>query len=168
MIRVRPERPADVAAVDAIHRAAFVRADEARIVAELRRGHVEFLSLVAELDGAVAGHVAFSAVRIDGPPAPPAAGLGPLAVRPDVQRRGIGSALVHAGLAACPGNGWRLVFVLGEPAYYSRFGFTLAAPLGLRYESEAFDRGFQVRELAPGALAGCRGLVRYADAFAVG
>jgi predicted N-acetyltransferase YhbS len=54
---------------------------------------------------------------------------------------------------------------VGNPRYYSRFGFVLAAPLGLRYESDAFDSAFQVLELRPGSLAGRRGYVRYHDAF---
>jgi putative acetyltransferase len=57
------------------------------------------------------------------------------------------------------------LFLLGNPAYYGRFGFELAAPRGLHYESHAFDRGFQVLELAPGALEGVRGWVHYHPAF---
>lgn len=83
-----------------------------------------------------------------------------------MQRQGAGSALVRAGLEACVLLGWKAVFLLGNPAYYSRFGFVLAAPLGLRYESESFDSAFQVVELIPEALSGCTGWVRYHDAFA--
>jgi putative acetyltransferase len=57
------------------------------------------------------------------------------------------------------------VFVLGDPSYYSRFGFVLAAPRGFRYESEAFDAAFQVLELEEGVLSGCRGRVRYHPVF---
>jgi putative acetyltransferase len=58
------------------------------------------------------------------------------------------------------------VFLLGEPAYYARFGFVMAAPRGFHYESEAFDAGFQVLELVEGALAGHAGRVLYHPAFA--
>jgi putative acetyltransferase len=101
------------------------------------------------------------------PPAhgPSACGLAPVAVLPRFQGQGIGSALIRSGLSRCRDLDWQVVFVVGEPAYYSRFGFMMAAPLGLHYESEAFDEAFQVRELTRGALANRRGWVRYHAAF---
>jgi len=87
-------------------------------------------------------------------------------VEPAAQASGVGSALVRSGLDACGALGWQAVFLLGDPAYYARFGFELAAPRGLRYGSEAFDAGFQVKELVPGALDGYAGWVRYHEAFA--
>jgi putative acetyltransferase len=166
-VRIRLEQPADHADVDAIVEAAFERADEARLVAALREIAQPRISLVAEAAGRVVGHVFFSPVRIEPEPseAPAVCGLAPLAVQPGLQRQGVGSALVHEGLERCAELGWRAVFVVGDPGYYSRFGFVLAAPLGFRYESEAFDSAFQVLELAPGCLARCRGWVRYHDAF---
>ena len=161
--RIRLELPAAHADVDAIVEAAFGRADEARLVAALRESVEPRVSLVAE----VSGHVFFSPVRIEpeSANAPAVCGLAPLAVRPGLQRQGIGAALVREGLERCADLGWRAVFVLGDPAYYSRFGFVLAAPLGFRYESEAFDSAFQVLELAPGCLAGRAGRVHYDEAF---
>ena len=159
---VRNETASDHDRVAAIQQAAFGRPAEARLVAALRGSATPWLSLVAELRGEVIGHVFFSPVTLEGSEAsPPVAGLAPLAVAPEVQGRGAGSALVRAGLSACLPLGWQAIFLLGDPAYYARFGFALAAPRGLRYESEAFDRGFQVLELVPGCLAGCRGWVRY-------
>lgn len=111
------------------------------------------------------GHVFFSPVEIGNGDAPPAAGLAPVGVQPDHQGHGVGAALVEAGLAACPDVGWEAVFLVGSPAYYGRFGFVLAAPLGFRYRSEAFDPALQVRELRPGALSGCSGEIRYHPAF---
>jgi len=166
-ITIRNEAPADHARVEAVEEAAFGRPGEAALVAALRASARPQLSLVAELDGEVVGHVFFSPVRIEGTGAPPpAAGLAPLAVAPEWQRRGAGSALVRAGLEACEGLGWRTVFLLGDPAYYGRFGFTLAAPRGLHYESEFFDSAFQCIELRRGALSDCTGYVRYQEAFA--
>lgn len=163
---IREEMQSDRERVDAVQKAAFERADEAELVCALRASAEPQLSLVAELGGEVVGHIFFSPVRVEGSASsPPAAGLAPLAVAPAVQRQGAGSALVRAGLRACPPLGWQAVFLLGDPDYYARFGFILAAPLGLRYESEAFDSGFQVTELAPGALAGCTGWVHYHEAF---
>ena len=124
------------------------------------------VSLVAERDSELVGHVLVSPVSIEGEQTPlRAAGLAPLAVDPDRQRRGAGSALVRAALPACARIGWRAVFLLGEPDYYARFGFAIAAPLGFHYQSEAFDAGFQVLELVAGALAGRAGWVRYHPAF---
>jgi putative acetyltransferase len=149
-----------------IQRAAFGRAAEADLVVALRATAHPGLSLVAELGGDVKGHVFLSPVTIQGVgTAPPCAGLAPLAVWPAAQGAGVGAALVRAGLARGMEIGWRAVFLLGDPAYYARFGFEPAAPRGFHYVSEAFDRAFQVHELAPGALAGASGQVRYCDAF---
>lgn len=166
-LAIREETPADQARVDRIQEAAFGQPQEAALVRALRVSAHPQLSLVAEVGGEVVGHVFFSPISVEGPaPSPVAAGLAPLAVAPDAQGRGAASALVRAGLEACPALGWQAVFLLGDPAYYSRFGFVLAAPLGFHYENELFDSAFQVIELAPGALADCSGWVRYHDAFA--
>lgn len=165
-LEIRPERPSDTARVDEIQRAAFGQADEARLVEALRERAKPYLSLVAELSGELVGHVMFSPVSIEGSgDPPPLAGLAPLAVAPEAQGRGAGSALVRAGLRDCISLGWQAVFLLGHPAYYSRFGFVLAAEQGLRYESEAYDPAFQLIELVPDALSGCSGWVRYHEAF---
>ena len=167
-VAIREERAADVARVQRVVRAAFGRDEEARLVERLRECARPRLSLVAESDGELAGHVFFSPVTLDPAPrpAPAVAGLAPLAVVPERQGRGIGAALVRAGLARCPSLGWSAVVLLGDPAYYARFGFAPAAAQGLFYRSEAFAPAFQVLELEPGALAGCRGELHYHPAFA--
>ena len=159
---VRPEQPEDARAVWTVHEAAFARPDEAKLVARLRQEARPCVSLVAERDARVIGHVFFSPVALEGARA---GGLAPVGVLPAEQGRGAGGALIRAGLEASRALGWELLFVLGNPAYYGRFGFTLAAPHGLHYESHDFDRAFQVQELAPGALARCRGWVHYHPAF---
>jgi putative acetyltransferase len=163
---IRVEEPWDFAAVFATHEAAFARPNEARLVELLRSGTHPRLSLVAELDSRVVGHVFFSPMRIESSrSAPPVGGLAPVGVLPELQRRGIGSTLIREGLHQCVDLGWRAVFLLGDPAYYSRFGFVLAAPLGVRYRHERFDPAFQVLELSLGALRGCEGWAHYHEAF---
>jgi putative acetyltransferase len=151
-----------------VHEAAFERPDEAKLVARLRREARPCVSLVAEAAGRVIGHVFVSPVTIEGAPpdAPAAGGLAPVGVLPDAQGRGIGGALIRAGIEASRTLGWELLFLLGNPAYYGRFGFELAAPHGLHYESHAFDVAFLVQERAAGARARARGWVRYHPAFA--
>src|SRR5262249_35106423 len=107
----------------------------------------------------------FSPVAIDSPGAPSCLGLGPLAVSPPHQRRGIGGALVRAGLEACRHTGFGAAVVLGDPAYYGRFGFVSARRFGLSSEYKAPDDAFMAIELHRGALAGAKGLCRYADEF---
>lgn len=169
-LRIRAETPGDHARVHAVQSAAFERSAEADLVDALRASVQPQLSLVAELGESVVGHVFFSPVSIGAPGAgrlaPAAGALAPIAVLPAHQGHGIGSALVRRGLADCAGLGFRAVFLVGDPAYYARFGFELAAPRGLRYLSEAFDAAFQVCELERGALAGWRGLVEFPQAFA--
>lgn len=166
-VTIREEALEDHEAVARIVTDAFGQPVEARLVEALRTEADPYLSLVAERDGSIVGHAFFSAVEVEGAPdAPPLGALAPLAVVPALQGGGIGAALVRAGLARCPEHGWRAVFLLGDPGYYARFGFGLAAPRGLRYLSEAFDAGFQVLELEPGALDGVHGLVQYPPAFA--
>ena len=167
-IRARLERPDDFDAIDVIHQQAFGQPGEAALVRALRSEASPYLGLVAEQADAggpvrVVGHIAFSPVRIDGG-SPPALGLGPLAVAPPLQKLGIGSALMREGLARCAALA-KIVVVLGHAAYYPRFGFRPASPLGLRYRSEVFDPSFFVLELEAGALSGITGWVRYHEAF---
>lgn len=164
---IRPERPADLPRIEAIVHSAFGRPDEAQLVNALRRSASPFLSLVALHGDHVVGHVALSPVAIEGPrPGPTSAGVAPLSVLPESQRQGIGAALMEAALSACSSVGWEAVFLLGDPLYYARFGFEVAAPRGLHYESHAFDHAFQCREIRRGALVGVTGWVRYHEAFA--
>ena len=82
-----------------------------------------------------------------------------------LQRSGIGSILISAGLDACRNFGWKGVFVVGHPEFYPRFGFVPAAPLGLHYKGAEFDPYLFVREISPGALQGISGMIRYYSAF---
>ncbi len=166
---VRPERPDDVAAIYAVHAASFPTDAEARLVDALRVAGRLSVSLVAEVGASVVGHIAFSPVtaapRADGAPWACGAGLAPVAVAVAYRRRGVGAELIQAGLEACRVAGFGLAVVLGEPAYYGRFGFRPARDFGL---SDEYGGGpaFQAIELVPGAMPGGAGLVRYAPEFA--
>jgi putative acetyltransferase len=164
MVVVRPERAGDESAIRAVHERAFGRPQEAALVDALRAAGAHVVSLVAEDDGVVVGHVLFSPVGVE--VGDPGLGLGPVGVRPDRQRCGLGSLLIRRGLAECRARGHQLVVVLGEPGFYRRCGFVPASAHGLRCEYDAPADAFMVLELLPGALAGRRGLVRYRPEFA--
>lgn len=163
---IRSEQPADTSRVEALLEAAFETPAEAALVEVLRRTTSPLVSLVAEnRDGLVVGHILFSPVEIEGRPGL-AMGLAPLAVQPGLQGRGVGSALVKAGLERCRALGVVAVVVLGHPVYYPRFGFTAASKWGLRSEYDVPDEVFMAIELVPGALAGeVPAKVRYAPPF---
>lgn len=162
-MNVRTETPADVAAIHAVHAASFPTEGEARLVDGLRAAGRLTLSLVAEADGAIVGHVGFSQVTVEA--GTDGIGLAPVAVLPDHRRRGVAAQLVREGLAACERMGHGFVVVLGDPDYYRRFGFRPACGRGLHDEYGGGD-AFQVLELRPGALPQGGGTVRYEDEFA--
>lgn len=164
-LEIRSEHASDVQAVDAVVAAAFESRVEAELVVALRRSADPQLSLVAESEGQVVGHVFFSPVGIEsGPPGLAAAQLAPLAVAPAHQRTGIGGALVREGLARCRAIGWSAVFLVGDPDYYGRFGFRSAGPSGFS-QPGAHDRFLQLVELVPGALSEASGRIALHPAF---
>ncbi len=168
MIDIWPERAGDEAGIDTVHReAGGIVGGEAKLVSQLRAAGAARASFDAEADGAIVGHVVFSPVTAEtNPDAVVGLGLAPLAVRVQWQRQGVGTRLVEAGLAACRDAGVGFVVVLGDAAYYPRFGFRRAAGLGLGNEYGA-DEHFMFVETLPGALRNVRGVVRYGPAFAV-
>src|SRR5215468_9190685 len=126
MVSVRVETNQDHAVVHARVAAAFGRANEAVLVDRLRDtdAFIPELSLVADADGTVVGHVLFTTIRIrNASDAVSGLALAPLAVRPDMQNAGIGSLLVRKGLSACRRLRHRVVIVVGHARYYPRFGF---------------------------------------------
>ena len=165
-MRIRPESEADRAAIRTVNEAAFDTSAEADLVDVLRAKSAQLVSLVAEIDDTVVGHILFSRVSLTEQPHLRVMGLGPMAVAPDHRRQGVGSALVREGLKRCRQLGCDAVFVIGHPKYYPRFGFVPAARYAMRSEYEVPEDVFMVAELAVGALRGATGLVRYDEAFA--
>jgi putative acetyltransferase len=165
-VTIRREEPRDADAVRRVNEFAFGQPIEANIVRELRAAGASTLSLVAEKDGCVVGHILFSTVTMDSPAGQlTGIGLAPMAVLPDQQRKGIGTLLVQEGLAELRRLGHDVVVVLGHPDYYPRFGFKRASQFGLRTEIDCPDEAFMAIELRRGALAGRSGMVRYRPEF---
>jgi len=166
-VSIRPEGPHDGDAIRALHSAAFGRPDEARLVDALRASSAFLpeLSLVAEEDGRVVGHVLFSPVSLAEGEANGLLGLGPIAVLPERQRQGIGSRLIRVGLERAATLGCRAVVLVGHPDYYPRFGFTTASRFGLTCAYPVPDEVFMALPLRSGALDGVAGSIRYSSAF---
>ena len=161
-VLIRRELPADAAAIHALTEAAFGRPTEATLVDELRAdpGWLPALSLVA-VDGDVVGHVVATRGRVGDAPA---LGIGPLSVRPDHQRRGVGSALMHAILGAADALDEPLVVLLGSPDYYRRFGFLRSTDVGVTPPVAEWGPHFQARPLTAYDPA-LRGVFTYAAPF---
>ncbi len=162
---IRVEEENDRAAVHAANASAFETPAEANLVDALREQAMPVVSLVAEDNGAVVGHIMFSPVSLSGYPGLKVMGLAPMAVAPKHQRKGIGSALVRAGLEECKQQGFVAVVVLGHPEYYPRFGFSPASSFGIDCEYEVPAEVFMAIELQAGGLSEKAGRVKYNAAF---
>jgi putative acetyltransferase len=167
-IVIRREMPPDIPGIHEVNRQAFGTTVEAGLVDALRCRDAITLSLVAVKGEKIIGHVLFSQVEILSQASLSATlGLGPVAVLPEEQRKGTGARLIEAGLEECRKAGHEVVVVLGEPDYYSRFGFKTSKPYGISYEQDIPEQFFMVLELCPGALAGRSGIVRYQPEFSI-
>lgn len=166
-IQVRPERPDDHPAVFELNLRTFQRPMEAQLVERLRPVVKPLVSLVAVADQRLVGHILFTPAQIDGSHQLLAMGIGPMAVHPERQRQGIGSRLLQVGIDACRIAAIELLFVVGDPAFYQRFGFRLAEPLGLRFHRDTSPHSLLVTAIRPGILAGLRGVVQYPPAVAL-
>ena len=162
---VRAEQLKDYASVRGVNASAFETTAEASLVDALREQAHPVVSLVAEEGGTVIGHIMFSPVSLSGHPGLRIMGLAPMAVVPEHQRKGVGSALVRAGLEQCRQLGFGAVVVLGHPSYYPRFGFLPSVRFGIACEYEAPEEAFMLVELQPGFLDGVTGTVQFHAAF---
>ena len=166
-MNIRCETPADYAAVYRLVQTAFATAEhsdgkEQDLVAALRqsRSFVPALSLVAEIEGRLAGYILFTEIGIGNETA---LALAPLAVHPDFQRQGVGGRLIQCGHEAARALGYGACVVLGSAAYYSKFGYQEAAPLGILPPFEVPSENFMAVALADKALP--QGIVAYDAAF---
>lgn len=158
---IRHARAADHPAIAEVITAAFGRADEAELVARLREDGDAVFELVAEADGAVVGHIFFSRLWADRPELYGA--LAPLAVTPAFQNQGVGGKLVKSGLEYAREFGCHGLLVLGDPAYYGRFGFSAEAARDVAAPFAGLP-AFQALALGENAF-GAPLSVTYPDAF---
>lgn len=168
MKTVRRERRGDEAQIYEVNYQAFGRKEEAEVVDALRQSCPEGVSLVAEEDGKIVGHILFTPTFIEhegeillG------TGLAPLAVLPEYQRKGIGSTLVRAGLDEMREAGEPFVIVIGHPDYYPKFGFERASKYGIRCEyDEVPDEAFMIVVFDQDRMQGVRGVAKERPEFA--
>jgi putative acetyltransferase len=161
---IRAERPEDRPAIARLNREAFGGPGEAELIDRLRRDGLVAVSLVAEADGEIIGHILLSRLEAEiGGRRLAALALAPMAVAPARQRQGIGSVLVLAAIAAARDCGAQLILVLGHTQFYRRYGFSSekAAMLNNPFQTDAF----MALELAPDILQGPPGSVSYPPAF---
>ncbi len=161
-IEIREERADDVAAIRDVNRRAFGQELEGNIVDALRSNGAALLSLVATLDDEVAGHIMYSAATIG---EVTGAGLAPMAVLPEHQRKGIGSKLVEAGNRKLEDEGCPFIIVLGHANYYPRFGFIPASTHGIKCEWDVPDEAFMLLILDQAKMQGVSGSAKYRPEF---
>lgn len=163
-IEIGPELPDDTESIYRLNTAAFEgRTDEADLVDALRDSGELLLSLVARREGEVIGHIAFSRLTVDAAEGPVGGvSLAPVGVRPDCQDEGLGSVLIRTGLELLAERDEQVVLVVGNPAYYGRFGFSTAA--GKRYPSRHSGPHLMALVIGEPTTAPI-GPVRYPEAF---
>jgi putative acetyltransferase len=157
---VRSETPGDIVAIRVVEEAAFLQSAEADLVDDLRAAGDSVFSLIAVEGETVTGHAMFS--RLQAPF--PALALGPVAVLPDRQRMGVGSRLIREGIARSEAAGWTGIFVLGDPAFYRRFGFDVGKASG--FISPYAGPHLMALPLGRNELPTSTGSIQHAPAFA--
>ncbi|MFN6560283.1 MAG: GNAT family N-acetyltransferase [Nostoc sp. ChiSLP01] len=148
-MNIRRETSTDYPAVAQINTLAFDQDNEAKLVERIRHSdrYIPELSLVAEIEGTVVGHILFSYIDLVNEQTLKVLGLAPLAIRPEFQKQGIGSALINAGLEIAEANKEAVVIVLGHPEFYTRFGFQTSVIYGIESPFPVPEEFFMVKLL---------------------
>lgn len=166
---LRGERSTDFNDIYEINKLAFGREDEAKLINALRktRNYVKGFSIVAVQEDKIVGHAIFThAAIMNHGKRFNCLALGPMAVHPEQQRKGIGKKLVEEGILRAKENNFKAIVVLGHSEYYPQFGFIPASTKKIRTRFSVPDENFMVMELNPNALKGITGLAEYAKEFA--
>ena len=163
LIEIREEKPGDISAIHELNKLAFEQEQEANIVDELRSNGSARLSLVAVVEGRVVGHIMYSPITIGG--TVEGAALGPMAVLPEYQGKGVGSELVRNGNQRLKNDGCPYIIVLGHAQYYPRFGFKPARAHGITCEWNVPDNVFMLLVLDDAKMRGVSGLAKYRHEF---
>lgn len=167
-IFIRQEQFRDFEAVFQINKQAFAQDAEAKLVDALRNSDAFLpeLSLVAELDNQIVGHILFTKIQIvNGDDSYESLALAPMAVLSDYQKQGVGGALIREGLKRAMELGFTSVIVLGHEHYYPKFGFEPASKWGIKAPFVVPDEVFMAIELIPNALENVNGNVEYPKEF---
>lgn len=167
-VEIRPETRDDYAAITGLNDLAFEQETEGKLVEKLRetKEFIPALSLVAQIEGEIVGHILFYPIKIDtGDSSVSTLALAPMSVRPEYQRMGIGGKLVRAGIKSARELGHKSVIVIGHPEYYPKFGFKPASGWGIKPPFAVPDNAFLALELEVDALNNVKGTVKYPEAF---
>ena len=167
-LSIRPEKEDDIPVIQKINDLAFNQEAEGILVNKLRKSDafIPELSLVAESAGQLVGHILFTRIRVlEGESEAPSLALAPMAVLPDFQSKGVGSALIKRGLERAKELAYDSVIVLGHDKYYPRFGFQPASQWNIRCPFPVPDAAFMALALKEGALENIQGVVEYAAPF---
>jgi len=161
---IRSESPPDYIEIRRINDLAFMQKQEGELVENLRKRpeYIPQLSLIAVSEAGIVGHILFFPVNINtGSMIIPTLSLGPMAVIPELQKNGIGGALIIKGLQKCKDLGFGSVMVLGHPDYYPRFGFKKASTWKIKDPFGAPDEAIMAIELTEGSLGFGGGIIEY-------
>ncbi|MEM7556240.1 MAG: N-acetyltransferase [Cyanobacteria bacterium P01_A01_bin.84] len=163
---IRPETSSDYPEIKQVNILAFGRESEAKLVEKIRnsKGYIPQLSLVAEIEGVIVGYIMLSYINLLEDESILVLALAPVAVLPKFQRQGIGSALIREGIKKADSVGEAMIIVLGEPEFYSRFGFECSLNFGIESPFEVPARFFMVKSLQKYNQS-YRGKVVYSEAF---
>jgi len=166
---IRREKEEDFKDIYEINKQAFKQKDESELIERIRisKNFVPELSLVAEEDGKIIGHILFSKIKIIGEEEYESLALAPMAVLPELQKQGIGGKLIKEGLNKARELGFNSVIVSGHKDYYPRFGFERASKWNIKCPFQVPDEAFMATELNAGALANKSGIVEYPEEFGI-
>ncbi len=166
---IRKEKKEDFNSIYKINEQVFKQKDESELIERIRAGRnfIPELSLVAEENGKLIGHILFSKIKIIGEKEYESLALAPMAVLPEFQKQGIGGKLIKEGLNKAREFGFNSVIVIGHKEYYPRFGFERASKWNIKCPFEVPDEAFMAVELNAGALTEKSGIVEYPKEFGI-